>query len=144
MEPTDCQTLIARFDVRIATHIAGIIAIVFGAFTVLPFLEGKINLLFNLPYLYIFLVELIGFPFGILYCASRSTFYSRAAEVVKAQSNINRLETDAYDRALETEMPYVVKKILKFRYRNKHALFYLFLPTAWVLWILLIFAVLFH
>ena len=124
IDPTDCQTLIARFDVRIATQIAGIVAIVFGAFTVLPFLEGRINLFFNLPYLYIFLVEIIGFPLGILYCASRSTFYSRAAEVIKTRSNINRLETEAYKGALETKMPYVVKKILRFR--NRYNIFFIF------------------
>lgn len=153
----DCQILIGRFDVRIATHIAGIVAIVFGAFTVLPFLEGKsylfsdvlpflkgnyhLFLYFNLPFLYVFLLEIIGFPLGIAYCLSRSTFYSRAAEAVKAKSDISLEETEAYNEALET-MPWAMKKILKFRLRIHRRFFYVFL-LAYAFWILLILAVLF-
>ena len=140
MIDTQRQTLIERFDTKISTHISAIVAITFGAFTVLTFLEGKASQLENLHIWYLLFIEAILFPLGIFYCLCRAFYYSRAAEETKDET-LGNMEDVAGRNALE-EMPLVVKKLvdLRLKLHPPQIVWIILLPYA--LWILLICVVL--
>ena len=142
---TDSQTLIERFDNKSSTHITAFIAIIFGAFTLLTFLQGQFKSILNPSIMYLLVIEFIVFPLAILYCLSRTLYYARCVEKVKDHSELILMEKEASDDTLDDkDIPWIVRRIAYFG-KNKRLslLLYVFLPIIYVLWFLLIWAVLF-
>ena len=88
---TDGQTLIESFDSKMSNHISAIIAITFGAFTLLTFLNGRMSQFFNPTVLYIFLLDAVVFPVAIIYCFSKSAYYSNCAELLKRETGLRKI-----------------------------------------------------
>jgi predicted permease len=142
--PTDSQTLIERFDNKSSTHITAFIAIIFGAFTLLTFLQGKIRLLHEPSIIYLLIIEFGAFPLAILYCLARSLYYARCVEKVKARSELILMETDASDDTLnDKDIPWIVRSIAwQGKKKRMNLRVYFFIPLVYALWIGIILAVL--
>jgi len=139
---TNSQTLIERFDTRISTHIGVIVAIIFGAVTILAFLEGKGFPPTGLNVWYLIGIELAVFPIAIVYCFSRAFHYSMAVEKIKDIAELHKWENYANDQALRA-MPFPVKKVISFRQKvHSRELITIVIPLAYILWLLTIIAVL--
>ena len=143
-DSTDSQTLIERFDNRSSTHITAFIAIIFGAFTLLTFLRGQVRSINEPSIIYLLIMEFIVFPLAILYCLSRSLYYARCVEKVKAHSELRLMENEASDDTLDDEdIPWIVKKIAWSGTRKRmRLLVFVFVPIVYFLWLLIIWAVL--
>ena len=141
-DSTDSQTLIERFDSKNSTHITAIVAIIFGAFTILTFLQGKGLPPWELSVWYLFIIEIVFFPLAIFYCLIRSFYYSWCAEKVKVHSELFMLETQVSNDAVE-RLPIILKQVARYRckMKNSQILGYFILPL-WTIWILIVLAVL--
>ena len=140
LNDTQRQTLVESCNARISTHINAIVAIVFGSFAILTILKGMGFPPENDLVWYLILIEVVGFPIGILYCLSRSWFFSRIAEKVKDQ-DLQNMELIAVNEA-HREMPRPVRAILTFRkslHEERNLVLVMFL---WILWIGVTYAVL--
>jgi hypothetical protein len=138
---TRSQTLIERFDSRISTHISALVAIAFGAFILLTFMQGQGFPPSNLLVLHLLFVETIIFPLGVFYCLFRSIHYSRMVEMVKLNANLAQMENEASAKALE-EMPWLVKKTIKLRQSLCISQTIYGVLLAYVIWLGIIFVVL--
>jgi hypothetical protein len=141
VDATDSQTLIESFDSKMSTHISAIIAISFGAFTLLTFLNGKSSQLLDPAVLYIFILDAFVFPLAIIYCFSRSAHYSYCAELVKRKTDLRKISDEVSDKALK-DMTYPLNKIVKFRHIigiRKIVIFVI--PLIYICWFGVIFAV---
>lgn len=139
---TDSQTLIERFDSKNSTQITAFVAIIFGAFTILTFLEGKGLPPTEVSVWFLVIIESVIFPLAVYYCLVRSFFYSWCAEKVKAKTNLHRMEDIVSDEAIE-DLPSIIKKMANYRRHMKNStIMYYVLPIVWLIWIGIIIAVL--
>jgi hypothetical protein len=140
---TDSQTLIERFDSKNSTHITAFVAIIFGAFTILTFLEGKGFPPTEANVWILFIVESAIFPLAIVYCLVRSFYYSWCAERVKLKSNLHIMENIVSDEAIEKIPNSLIKKMAHYRTHMKNStIIYYVMPIVWLIWIVIIITVL--
>jgi len=137
---TDGQTLIESFDSKMSTHISAIIAISFGAFTLLTFLNGKSSQLLDPRVFYIFILDAFVFPSAIIYCFSRSAHYSYCAELVKRKIGLRKISDEVSNEALKN-MIKPFNKIVKFRYINFNRKIVFVIALIYICWFGVIFAV---
>jgi len=142
-DSTDSQTLIERFDSKNSTHITAFVAIIFGAFTVLTFLQGKGFPPSETSVWYLFFVEIAIFPLAIFYCLCRSFYYSMCVEKVKEHSELQLMEQEVSSDSLNA-IPFIAKKIARFRLEkvNNKIITYIFIPLVYFIWLGIILAVL--
>lgn len=141
---TDCQTLIERYDSRNSIHVTAIVAIIFGAFSILTVLKGEGNNLQNREVLYLIAVETIIFPLAIGYCLSRAIHYSACIEIIQARrSKLHHMDKIAVEEA-KNKIPSLIKRVISCRQKltENHKILK-FVPFAYLLWFILILAVLY-
>ena len=138
---TDGQTLIESFDSKMSNHISAIIAITFGAFTLLTFLNGKMSQFFNPTVLYIFLLDAVVFPVAIIYCFSKSAHYSHCAELLKHETGLRKISDQLGAKALK-QIAQPIAKIVKVRQKiTVKKIMSRWLPLIYICWLGVIFAV---
>ena len=141
LNPTEIQTLVERCDVKIATHVGAMVAIVFGSFALLSVVEGTWWLLpENKWVLYLLFIEGFAFPLGILYCLSRGIYYSRMAEKIKTKRLSDKEKVVTH--LVLGEMPRLVRWFINIRLKRLDVERIVWLiPIVWILWGLIIFVV---
>ena len=138
---TDTQTLIESFDSKMSNHINAIIAITFGAFTLLTFLNGKMSQFLNPTVLYIFLVDAVVFPAAIIYCFSKSAHYSHCAELLKRETGLRKISDQLGAKAVK-QIAQPIAIIVKFRQKiTVKQIMSRVLPISYICWLGVIFSV---
>jgi hypothetical protein len=142
VDSTTIQTLIERFDSRISSHIAAIIAIAFGAFTILTLLQGRIGELFSLYVFFLFILEVFVFPSAVAFCLFRASHYSMSIEIVKTKTDFGKCEKAITEEAL-SKMPMMVQTVMAIRKKFRTPqIMKLAIPTAYLIWFATILSVL--
>jgi hypothetical protein len=139
---TDSQTLVERFDNKNSTHTSAFVAITFGAFSILPFLQGKTFATTELTVWYLIFMEIIAFPLGNFYCACRAVYYSMCVEKVKDHSYLRKMEDIATSKSIKA-MPFIIKQIVSFRNKKATSKFFMFASLVYLVWLVLVVAVLY-
>lgn len=141
-DSTDSQTLIERFDNKNSTHITAFVAIIFGAFTLLTFIQGKGFPPSEPSVVYLTIMEIVVFPLGIFYCLCKSFHYSMCVEKVKAHSELLHMENEVSDESLKA-LPYIANKLVSARNNTRtRKIIFLIIPLVYMLWFGVVVAVL--